>query len=288
MQRQTLRAARDSCAPPTAATRSPQSRILGRCSSRPGAGGAVGHGGDHGGGAGAGDRADHHVARVVDAGVDPGVGDGGGRQADRQGQGGQVAADGVGEGRGGVAGGETTSSWGMGTCRSSNAAGWSRSGRRRRATCLTPRLTVAEVTPMATTPSRAARRPRRPPASATAAAMPSHSRDLSAACESRRTGSSRVAVGCGPPPRRPPGRPPQLLQGHDQVVGRRPLAVRHPPGQGIGDAVARVGGRRPLARRRPAPCPRCSCRCGRRRSAAPGGRRPAGPPGRWPPRPSRP
>ena len=48
---------------------------------------------------------------------------------------------------------------------------------------------------MATTPSSAARRPRRPPTSATAAAMPSHSLDLSAAPERRRTGSSRVAVG---------------------------------------------------------------------------------------------
>ena len=54
---------------------------------------------------------------------------------------------------------------------------------------------VAELTPMATTPSSAARRPRLPPARATAAAMPSHSFDLSAAADSRRTGPSRVPVG---------------------------------------------------------------------------------------------
>jgi hypothetical protein len=48
---------------------------------------------------------------------------------------------------------------------------------------------------MATTPSRAARRPRWPPATATTAAMASHSFDRSAAPDSRRTGASRVPVG---------------------------------------------------------------------------------------------
>jgi hypothetical protein len=56
-------------------------------------------------------------------------------------------------------------------------------------------LTTAEVTPIETTPSSAAWRPRPPPNTAITAAMPSHSREPFAASESRRIGPSRAAVG---------------------------------------------------------------------------------------------
>ena len=52
------------------------------------------------------------------------------------------------------------------------------------------RLTLAEVTPMATTPSRAALRPRFPPKIATAAAIASQSREPFAAFERHGTGRS--------------------------------------------------------------------------------------------------
>src|SRR4029450_13672896 len=57
------------------------------------------------------------------------------------------------------------------------------------------RFTVADVTPIATTPSSAALRPRRPPSAASAAAIPNHSRELLAALDNRRIGSSREGVG---------------------------------------------------------------------------------------------
>src|SRR5208282_3999617 len=70
-----------------------------------------------------------------------------------------------------------------------------RSGRCRDQTDLTPRFTSAEVTPMASVPRAAALRPERPPATAIPAAMASHRRELLAALESRRSGSSRNGVG---------------------------------------------------------------------------------------------
>jgi hypothetical protein len=54
---------------------------------------------------------------------------------------------------------------------------------------------VADVTPIATAPSSAALRPRRPPTAASAAAIPNHSRELLAALDNRRSGSSREGVG---------------------------------------------------------------------------------------------
>jgi hypothetical protein len=54
---------------------------------------------------------------------------------------------------------------------------------------------VPDVTPIATAPSSAALRPRRPPSAASAAAIPNHSRELLAAFDNRRSGSSREGVG---------------------------------------------------------------------------------------------
>src|SRR5208337_519973 len=70
-----------------------------------------------------------------------------------------------------------------------------RSGRGRDQTDLTPRFTSAEVGPMASVPLAAACRPERPPATAIPAAMASHRRELLAALESRRSGSSSAGVG---------------------------------------------------------------------------------------------
>ena len=58
-----------------------------------------------------------------------------------------------------------------------------------------PRFTTAEVTPIDSTPRTAARRPADPPVMARAAAMASQSRELSAARERRRIGSSSAGVG---------------------------------------------------------------------------------------------
>jgi len=74
-------------------------------------------------------------------------------------------------------------------------AGSTRAGRRRRASGLMPRFTVAEVTPIATTPSSAARRPRSPPKRAIPAAMTSQRPDRFAAVERRRNAPSSRGVG---------------------------------------------------------------------------------------------
>ncbi len=140
--------------------------------------------GDDRRGAGAHDRANDHVARVVHAGVDTRVGDTGREQPDRHGQPREVAADGVGEREGRR----------ISTCRAGDRSA-TRSGRRRWWRDFMPRLTVAEVTPIETIPSSAARRPRPPPSRAIVAAMASHRREWSAARESRRTGPSSLAVG---------------------------------------------------------------------------------------------
>ena len=126
---------------------------------------------------GAQNGSDYHVAGIVHAGVDSRVGDPAREQSDRDGQAWQLSADGVGEReRRRCVSGRNELDFGMGTLRAVGRSGSRRSGRRRLAMGFRPRLTVAEVTPMATTPSTAARRPRRPPSSAIAAAMPSHRR----------------------------------------------------------------------------------------------------------------
>ena len=57
------------------------------------------------------------------------------------------------------------------------------------------RFTSGDVTPMATIPRTAARRPAGPPAAPRAAAIASHKTELLAAFESRRSGSSSAGVG---------------------------------------------------------------------------------------------
>lgn len=81
------------------------------------------------------------------------------------------------------------------TCRWPGTPAWARFGRVRNDTGLTPRLTSADVAPMASVPRSAARRPALPPPMARPAAMASQSLDLSAARDSRRSGSSRAGVG---------------------------------------------------------------------------------------------
>jgi hypothetical protein len=81
------------------------------------------------------------------------------------------------------------------TWRSRGTPAPSRSGRCLAYSDLTPRFTVAEVTAIVSRPRAAARRPACPPKTAIAAATPSHRRDLSAAWESRRIGTSRSGVG---------------------------------------------------------------------------------------------
>jgi len=83
----------------------------------------------------------------------------------------------------------------MGISRAANVAGSARSGRGLVATDFATRLTLAEVTPIATTPSSAARRPRFPPKIARSAAIASYSCEPFAAFESRRSGSSSDGVG---------------------------------------------------------------------------------------------
>jgi hypothetical protein len=63
------------------------------------------------------------------------------------------------------------------------------------AASLTPMLTTAESTASATSPAPAARRLSRPPTAAIATAIPSHSRDRSAALDSPRIGRSSTGVG---------------------------------------------------------------------------------------------
>ena len=82
----------------------------------------------------------------------------------------------------------------MGTAREGNGSSFSRSGRGR-AIDLARRFTVADVTPIAIAPSSAALRPRRPRSAASAAAIPNHTRELLAALDNRRSGSSREGVG---------------------------------------------------------------------------------------------
>ena len=79
---------------------------------------------------------------------------------------------------------------GMATCRSCTTRAPARSGRLREASDFTPRLTNAEDTPTAATPAAAARLPRRPPNSASAAAMATQMAERVAAFERRRSGSS--------------------------------------------------------------------------------------------------
>jgi hypothetical protein len=57
------------------------------------------------------------------------------------------------------------------------------------------RFTAADVTPIATTPVTATRRPVGPPSPNIAPAMPSHSFEWLARFDSRRSGSSSVGVG---------------------------------------------------------------------------------------------
>src|SRR6266699_1030757 len=83
---------------------------------------------------------------------------------------------------------------GIGTCRAPGTPAPARSGRRRPESVLTPRLTSAEVTPMARTPRPAARLPAGP-VSAIAPAIASHSREWSAELESRRMAASRAGAG---------------------------------------------------------------------------------------------
>ncbi len=84
---------------------------------------------------------------------------------------------------------------GIGTWRRAGTRAESRSGRRRRAASLKPMLTTAESTASATSPARRCAGPARPPTAAIATAIPSHSRDRSAALDSRRIGGSSTGVG---------------------------------------------------------------------------------------------
>src|SRR5712692_10442787 len=83
---------------------------------------------------------------------------------------------------------------GIRTFRCAGTPAPARSGRCRGQRDLTSRFTSAEVTPMASVPRAAARRPAWPPATASPAAMASQRRELLAALESRRSGSSRDGV----------------------------------------------------------------------------------------------
>ncbi len=83
---------------------------------------------------------------------------------------------------------------GMVTCRTLGTPAPARSGRCRADTDFTPRLTTAEVTPIASTPLAAARRPAGP-VSAIPAAIPSHSLEWFAALDSRRMARSSAGAG---------------------------------------------------------------------------------------------
>ena len=84
---------------------------------------------------------------------------------------------------------------GIRTFRQSGTPTPARSGRWRDQTDFTARFTSSDVTPMATVPRTAARRPAPPPATPSPAAAASHRPELLAALESRRSGSSRDGVG---------------------------------------------------------------------------------------------
>src|SRR5258708_24049761 len=80
------------------------------------------------------------------------------------------------------------------TCRAPGTPAPDRSGLRRPESDLTPRFTIADVTPMATTPRVAERRPAGP-VNASAASIPAQSRDRSADLESRRMARSSAGAG---------------------------------------------------------------------------------------------
>src|SRR5215469_8527172 len=80
------------------------------------------------------------------------------------------------------------------TCRTPGTPTPDRSGLCRPDSDLMPRFTRADVTPMARTPRVAERRPAGP-VSASAAAMPIHSRDRSADLDSRRMARSSAGAG---------------------------------------------------------------------------------------------
>src|SRR6185437_10194201 len=84
---------------------------------------------------------------------------------------------------------------GIRTFRQSGTPTPARSGRWRDQADFTARFTSADVTPMATVPRTAARRPARPPTTLSPAAVASQRPELLAALESRRSGSSSEGVG---------------------------------------------------------------------------------------------
>jgi hypothetical protein len=84
---------------------------------------------------------------------------------------------------------------GMGTWRPADTPARSRAGRRRRVAIFTPAFTTAESTATATSPALAARRPSSPPAAAITPAITNHSRDRSAASDTRRIQRSSMGVG---------------------------------------------------------------------------------------------
>ena len=85
--------------------------------------------------------------------------------------------------------------WGIVTWRAIGTSYIFLSGRRRWPSGLSTKLTTADVSAMDADPFAAARRPRLPPQAASSAEQPSHSRDLSAAWESRRNAASSAGVG---------------------------------------------------------------------------------------------
>lgn len=84
---------------------------------------------------------------------------------------------------------------GIRTFRQSGTPTPARSGRWRDQADFTARFTRADVTPMATVPRTAARRPALPPTTLSPAAVASQRPELLAALESRRSGSSSEGVG---------------------------------------------------------------------------------------------
>src|SRR5580700_12009967 len=84
---------------------------------------------------------------------------------------------------------------GIGTFRWTGTPPPARAGRGRDQADFTARFTSADVTPMATVPRTAARRPAWPPVTRSPVAMASQRRELLAALESRRSGSSSEGVG---------------------------------------------------------------------------------------------
>ena len=84
---------------------------------------------------------------------------------------------------------------GIGTLRRTGTRVPARSGRWRDQADFTARFTSADVTPMAAVPRTAAHRPAGPPVTRSPVAMASQRRELLAALESRRSGSSSDGVG---------------------------------------------------------------------------------------------